>query len=339
MPTRPAAPTTPATARPVYPGHAANRTATPVERLDAGVVDAYLRRLGVGAAPPSAEELSRLHRAHVERMPYETFWIHLGQPWGTDAGESARRLAAGGRGGYCYQLNGAFSALLASLGYRVTRHVAGVHDATGPSEETLANHVALLAHDLPTDANPCGTWYVDAGLGDALHEPLPLVAGAHQQGPFGLSLAPVTGPDPVGDWHLGTDGTSSVTGVSLVTSVPVGMDAFAARHTFNATSPESGFAGFPTAQRRHATGCDIVRGCVFIRRTGATDAEVETSTFEDRGTWLAALADVFGVVLDAPADEVDALWSRARANHEAWVAAQAAEAADAAEAEAGEAAA
>jgi arylamine N-acetyltransferase len=326
MPTRHATATTP-TASPTA------AAATPVRPLDADVVDAYLRRLGVGAAPPSAEELSRLHRAHVERMAYETFWIHLGQAWGTDPGESAGRLAAGRRGGYCYQLNGALSALLATLGYRVTRHVAGVHDEDGPSERTMANHVALLAHGLPTDANPVGTWYVDAGLGDALHEPLPLIAGAHPQGPFGLTLAPVTGPDPVGDWHLGTDGTSSVTGVSLATSTAVGMDAFAARHTFNTTSPESGFARFPTAQRRHATGCDIVRGCVLTRRTGATDADVETTTLEDRRTWLDALADVFGVVLDAPADAVDALWSRTRAGHEAWVAAEAAGAGQAADTE------
>ena len=36
---------------------------------------------------PSAAALARLHRAHVERVPYETFWIHLGE----DAGTSIRR--------------------------------------------------------------------------------------------------------------------------------------------------------------------------------------------------------------------------------------------------------
>jgi len=304
---------------------------TPVSGLDDVVVDAYLRRLGVDAAPPSVDELFRLHRAHVERMPYETFWIHLAQGWGIDPAESARRLAAGGRGGYCYQLNGALSALLATLGYSVTRHVAGVHDETGPSPKTLANHVALLVHGLPTDANPGGTWYVDTGLGDPLHEPLPLRAGAYQQGPSGLSLAPVgaagtghgeNGPDePVGDWHLGTDPTSSVSGVSLVTSTAVGMDAFAARHLYNATSPESGFANVVTAQRRHATGCDIVRGCMLTRRSGAA---VETTTLDSRDEWIAALADIFGLVLDVPAAAVDGLWGRVRTAHEAWSAAQAA---------------
>ena len=78
---------------------------------------AYLRRLGVDAEPPSADALSRLHRAHVERIPYETFWIHLRQGWGIDPAESTDRLAHTRRGGYCYQLNGAFGTLLTALGY------------------------------------------------------------------------------------------------------------------------------------------------------------------------------------------------------------------------------
>ena len=43
---------------------------------------AYLRRLGLEAEPPSVDALQRLHRAQVERVPYETMWIHAGEPWG-----------------------------------------------------------------------------------------------------------------------------------------------------------------------------------------------------------------------------------------------------------------
>ena len=83
------------------------------------ITAAYLNRLGVGAERPSAEALARLNRAHVERIPYETFWIHLAQGWGIDPAESKRRVATTRRGGYCYQLNGAFRTLLTSLGYGV----------------------------------------------------------------------------------------------------------------------------------------------------------------------------------------------------------------------------
>ena len=36
--------------------------------------DAYLDRLGLEAEPPSANGLRRLHRRHVEEVPYETLW-------------------------------------------------------------------------------------------------------------------------------------------------------------------------------------------------------------------------------------------------------------------------
>jgi N-hydroxyarylamine O-acetyltransferase len=131
-------------------------------------VAAYLRRLHLEAEPPSAEALRRLHRAQVEHVPYETVWLHLGEPWTVDATESVRRVAHHGRGGYCFHVNGAFSELLRALGYDVTRHVGGVHGPDGPSEDAMANHLVLTAAGLPSDDNPEGEWYVDVGLGDAL---------------------------------------------------------------------------------------------------------------------------------------------------------------------------
>jgi arylamine N-acetyltransferase len=86
-------------------------------------------------------------------------------------------VARRNRGGYCYQLNGAFSLLLQHLGYAVSLHRGGVHGPDGPSTAELGNHLVLVVHDLPDERSPDGRWYVDAGLGEALHEPLPLPAG------------------------------------------------------------------------------------------------------------------------------------------------------------------
>src|SRR3954447_24742933 len=95
--------------------------------MDPDLEAAYLARLGLEAEPPSVDALQRLHRAQVERVPYETLWIHAGEAWSIDVDASVRRVATEGRGGYCFHLNGAFAALLASLGYAVARHVGGVH--------------------------------------------------------------------------------------------------------------------------------------------------------------------------------------------------------------------
>src|SRR5690349_457597 len=94
--------------------------------------DAYLARLGIDLEPPSVDALFRIHRAHVERVAYETLWIHLGERWSVDVADSLRRVATRRRGGYCFHLNGALSELLGMLGYDVVRHVGGVHGPDGP---------------------------------------------------------------------------------------------------------------------------------------------------------------------------------------------------------------
>jgi arylamine N-acetyltransferase len=276
---------------------------------------AYLSRLGVEAERPSAEALARLHRAHVERVPYETFWIHLAQGWGIDSAESTRRVATTRRGGYCYQLNGAFGTLLTALGYRVSVNVAGVHEAAGPDVSTLRNHAALVVEGLPSGTNPGGRWWADAGLGDALHDPMPMQDGVVAQGPMRFGMAEV-GAEGVGDWHLTHDPSGSFTGVSLVDK-PVAMDVFAARHQYNSTSPESGFAKTVTAQRRHASGSALVRGCVFTQREGDV---VTTRTCESLHEWLDVLEGEFDLAFDdVPTSALAALWVSVRMGHEAWV--------------------
>ncbi|PZG07279.1 hypothetical protein C1I95_31220 [Micromonospora craterilacus] len=102
-------------------------------RLGLDIQQAYLARLGVAAEPPSVAGLQLLARRHVERVPYETLWIHAGEAWNIDPYESARRIALHSRGGYCYHMNGALGLLLSSLGYAVRGHVGGVHGPEGPN--------------------------------------------------------------------------------------------------------------------------------------------------------------------------------------------------------------
>ena len=277
--------------------------------------DAYLARLGLDREPPSAEALARIHRAHVERVPYKTLWIHLGERWTVDPAASAERIARQRRGGYCFHLNGGLSELLRGLGYDVVRHVGGVHGPDGPTEADIGNHLVLTVRGLPSETNPEGTWYVDAGLGDGLHEPLPLRAGSYRSGPFRFVLEET--PGAVGDWHLRHDPGGGFTGMAWW-SAPAGIDAFADRHVHLSTSPDSGFVRVLTAQRRDATGADVLKGLV-LRRLGEGAAE---TTIETKEQWSAALGDVFGLDLAVLAPgERDALWDRLRAAHEAWEAA------------------
>ncbi|NRQ38029.1 arylamine N-acetyltransferase [Nonomuraea sp. NN258] len=276
---------------------------------------AYLRRLGLPellTAPPSAESLRALHVAHVERVAYEALDIWLGRPTSIDPLDSTERII-GGRGGYCYHLNGAFSHLLMALGYDVTRHVGGVQNRNAEPGIT-GNHLVLTVRGLPSAGNPGGEWLADLGLGDGLHEPLPLVAGSYTQGPFTYGL----GPSAVapGGWRFEHDPSGSFAGMDFGPE-PAAMSAFLAKHHELSTSPESGFVRVAVVQRRDASGVDTLRGLVLTRLGNGA----HTVTLNTARDYYAALADVFGLPLDdVPAEEKDKLWTRLHDAHEAWLA-------------------
>ncbi|MDG4825766.1 arylamine N-acetyltransferase [Asanoa sp. WMMD1127] len=280
-------------------------------------VPAYLRRLGLPAAPPSAAALAAIHRAHAERIAYTTFDIHLGRTTTVDPAESADRIARLGRGGYCYHLNGGLSALLTALGYDVRWHVGGVqgHGEPEPVGAT-ANHLVLTVHGLPTPECPAGVWFVDVGLGDGLHEPVPLAPGPIRQGPYAFDLDRSTVVP--GGWRLTHDPVGAFVGMDFAVG-EAGPADFAAMHTELSTSPTSGFVRVLTAQRRHAAGADILRGLTLTTVTSTGPARREVTNREE---WWGMVTGLFGVGVDdvTPAERA-ALWDRVRSSHEAWVAA------------------
>jgi arylamine N-acetyltransferase len=281
--------------------------------VDGELSGPYLGRLGLEPEPPSVEALRRLHRRQVERVPYETMWIHSGEAWGIDPTEAMRRVAFHGRGGYCYHLNGAFGLLLKSLGYSVHFHVGGVHGAAGPDADSAANHLVLTVDGLPAEDNITGWWYVDVGLGDALYEPLPLAAGVYRQEPFRLVLEERRNEH--GDWHLTHDPSGGFVGMGW-TSAAADLEDFEARHHWLSTAPESGFVQIAMAERRDATGIDVIRGLI-LSRAGTNARSHEPLT--ERDDWFAALADVFDLSFDhSPPGASDRLWSRVLDRHRAW---------------------
>lgn len=269
-------------------------------------VAAYLARIGrpdLLGAPPSPESLRELHIAHIERVPYEALEIWFGRPTTVDPLESAGRILAG-RGGYCYHLNGAFSALIGALGYDVTRHVGGVQ-GNGAEPGITANHLVL------TVRFPGSEWLVDLGLGDALREPLPLTAGSYRQGPFLYGMRP--SEVAPGGWRFDHDPRGSFAGMDFGME-PTGMEAFAAKHHELSTSPESGFVRVATVQRRDAAGTDSLRG-LALSRVGDRDESMILTTRRD---YAEALADVFGLRFGE--GDLETLWSRVHAAHEQWMA-------------------
>jgi N-hydroxyarylamine O-acetyltransferase len=275
-------------------------------------VGGYLDRLCLtDPGPPSVESLHRLHAAHVEHVPYENLEIQLGRRTTVDPVEAAERIVQRRRGGYCYHLNGAFSALLRALGYRVTRHVGGVQRTAADAAGATGNHLALTVAGLPHDTCPDGVWLADVGLGSALFEPLPLRAATYKQGPFEFRLRP-SDAEP-GGWRFDHDPKGGVVGMDL-RAERAEMPDFAPMHEYLSTSPDSGFVRVAVVGRRDRSGARVLRGLVLTR---IDEDAVSTTALESPIAWYGILDEVFDLSLDdvSPAER-DGLWRRVLTAHD-----------------------
>jgi N-hydroxyarylamine O-acetyltransferase len=150
--------------------------------FDAATLDAYLDRLGWGGERPPAptlDNLRALHLAHLRVVPFENLSIHLGEPIVLDEAALVSKVVDRRRGGFCYELNGAFAALLERLGYQVTRFEAGVPRDDGRPGPAF-DHMTLR---VDIDGRP---WLADVGFGASFMLPLRLDARDDQPDPGGV---------------------------------------------------------------------------------------------------------------------------------------------------------
>ena len=274
-------------------------------------VEGYLARLGLSRpARPELEWLFAVHRAHMERIPYENLEIQLGRATSVDPVEAIGRIVRG-RGGYCFHLNGALGTLLARLGYDVTRHRAEVR---GSGDDQYAAGLTTT-HQALTVVCEGRTWLVDVGLGDAPYEPLRLRTGSTTQGPFTYGLERWSARP--GGWRFVHD-PSALSFTSMVFAPePVEPAAFAEPHERLSTSPDSSFVRAAVVARRDARGADVLRGRVYYR---VDAAGVTKRPIESRGEWFTLLADLFGLRLaDVDTADRERLWARISQAHERWL--------------------
>jgi N-hydroxyarylamine O-acetyltransferase len=128
-------------------------------------VDAYLERIHYrGPLTPTAGTLRQLQVAHLRAVPFENLSIHRGEPIELDDEALFEKIVVRRRGGFCYELNGLFAALLRALGFDVAMLSAGVMTAAGTFGPDF-DHMTLL---VPLAER----WLADVGFGDSFLEPL-----------------------------------------------------------------------------------------------------------------------------------------------------------------------
>jgi N-hydroxyarylamine O-acetyltransferase len=274
-------------------------------------LDALLGRIGLSEAPaPTPAGLATLHRAYVTSIPYEALAVQLEEFEPLDL-EAIQRRILGGRGGYCFELNGLLAWMLEELGFAVQRReaVVGARAAAGEDAKPT-NHLALI---VTLDGAP---WLADAGLGEGPLEPLPLTAGRHA-GPAASPLHWTLEPeDDV--WWVAQHPWGSVR-TFHVTAAPVGLDAFQPHHRRLSTDPGSSFVQTLVVQRPLEDRIVTLRS-----RTLSVDGprRRERRVLADADAFATTLRDVFALDPDALGPErLARLWDRAREQHEAHLAA------------------
>jgi N-hydroxyarylamine O-acetyltransferase len=139
-----------------------------VTHVDLG---AYARRIEYGGAwTPTLETLQGLHFAHATHIPFENLDVLLRRPIRLDLESLWAKLVTGGRGGYCFEQNALFAAVLEAAGFRLTRLAARVR--AGSAVLRPRSHM-LLAVDLVGQK-----WLADVGFGaEVFLHPIPLTPG------------------------------------------------------------------------------------------------------------------------------------------------------------------
>ncbi|NML49146.1 arylamine N-acetyltransferase [Streptomyces sp. R302] len=253
--------------------------------LPDAAVEHYLER--IGAAWPGradAGALRELHLRHLLAVPFENLSIHLGEDIVLDEKALVDKVVVARRGGFCYELNTAFAALLRALGYRAELLQARV---LGPDGRVGIpyDHMALLVEDADG-----GRWLADVGFGDHSHLPLAFDERGEQADAAGVFvIRDVPGTD--GDLDVVRDGTPRY----RLESRPRVLADFEAGAWYHRTSPESHFTRGVICSLLTEDGRASIGGRKLYRTVAGERTERELGTDEELRE---AYRELFGIALD-----------------------------------------
>jgi N-hydroxyarylamine O-acetyltransferase len=130
-------------------------------------VQAYLNRINYdGPVAPTAETLRQLHLAQLLTVPFENLSIHAREQIVLEDEALFGKIVHRRRGGFCYELNGLFAALLRALGFEVAMLSAQVANDDGGFSRDFDHMTLMVTLE--------ERWLADVGFGDSFIEPLRL---------------------------------------------------------------------------------------------------------------------------------------------------------------------
>lgn len=241
-------------------------------------LEAYLNRINYqGPREATLATLRRLHEAHLAAMPFENLDILLGRPIQLRLEALEEKMVHNRRGGYCFEQNTLFSAMLEELGFRVTQLAARVR--VGSTAIRPRTHM-LLQVDIGDEA-----FLADVGFGGE-GPPLPVrlearaVSGQHRLVHEGSVWVLQNRTEQ--DW-------ADLYGFTLEAAYPADFEM---ANFFTSNYPQSPFVQTLTAQRVLPDRRLILRNREFVIRD---EGGLHTETVRDPEHLLEVLREHFGL--------------------------------------------
>ncbi|MBD3648395.1 MAG: arylamine N-acetyltransferase, partial [Pseudomonadales bacterium] len=218
-------------------------------------LQSYLNRIGFRGTPKADRDtLIGIHRRHLLSITYENLDVQLGKRVSLQPAPVYTKIVEGGRGGWCYEMNGLLAWALGEIGFDVMRINAGVARAER-GDDAIGNHLVLAVQlDEP--------WIVDVGFGDGLIEPVPLRAGDIRQRGFRYHLEEIDD----GFWRFHNHRFSGAPSFDFRFEM-ADESLFARKCDFLQTSPESPFVMNLVCRRFIDEGSEVQLGRVSKRPT------------------------------------------------------------------------
>ncbi|GMV61928.1 MAG: arylamine N-acetyltransferase [Parvibaculum sp.] len=142
-------------------------------------LDAYFSRIGYdGPRTPTLDTLKAIHYAQAVSIPFENLDVLAKRPIHLDPASLQKKLVTEKRGGYCFEVNALFAAVLKELGFDVTTLIGRVRWMAPEEADTARSHM-LMRVELPE-----GPFLADVGFGGlTMTGPIRFETGAEQETP------------------------------------------------------------------------------------------------------------------------------------------------------------
>jgi N-hydroxyarylamine O-acetyltransferase len=244
-------------------------------------IEAYLRRIDYrGALDPTIDTLRALHRAHVQAVPFENLDIPRGKRITLDEGLQFDKIVNRHRGGFCFELNGLFSALLRQLGFKVQRLSSRMGNGNGDFGLEFGYMSLMVQLEERWLADVCGSFIEPLRIDDRSEQ-------VQERGRYRI--------DDEGEYlkYFMLDGDGWV-GKYLFRLQPYALADFVELCNYTQTSPDSWFTQRQMCTRATPEGRVTLQNMsLFITHNGTRREQLLHNELEFHST----LQEYFGIVL------------------------------------------